>query len=106
SRCWTVRDVRKGIFLLKALAEDHTPLLLNTMSADWQMRLFPNANLPDDPNTDRAVLRQLLSEGLRVPTATIDVQIDRNGPSMKTEQIKETADPEKRAKYGPQARYT
>lgn len=101
-----MREVRKAIFLLKAHSEEGVPLLLNTLSADWHIRLFPNANVPDDPSSDNSVLRQLLGERLRISPESVELQLDRQDTSMSTEQIKETADPEKRAKYGPLARYT
>lgn len=100
-----MRQVNKVIFLLKADSEDGTPLLLNTLSADWRMSLFINSSLPKGPGGDAFLLKCNLSKRLNVSVDDIHLSFNPTDGSMKSSIEKETADKEKRAKYGPKALY-
>lgn len=100
-----MRQVNKAIFLIKACSSDGTPLLLNYLSADWEISLFPNTNLPKLETQDIEILTNLLSARIDVPEEQMYLDFDRNDQSMRTSRAKETGDKEKREKYGPFAQY-
>jgi TIR domain-containing protein len=100
-----LRQVNKVIFLLKAFSGDGTPLLLNTLSADWKMSLFINSSLPEGTGGDAILLKRNLSGRLNVSVDDIHLSFNPTDGSMKSSVEKETADKEKRAKYGSKALY-
>ena len=102
----TLRQVNKVLFLVKALADDGSALLLNTVSADWKTSLFVNATIPDRPEVDHQVLTGLLGQRLAVPPEALHLTFDRHDETMITREIKESGDKEKERLYGPRAHYT
>lgn len=100
-----MRDVSKVIFLIKAVADDGTALLLTTFSADWKTSLFPSATLPSESGNSTVHLRLLLSQRLRVPEKSIHLRIDPSDDTMKSHTQKVTGDKQKRQRHGTFARY-
>jgi CHAT domain len=101
----TMRRVEKAICLMKARRTDATPVLLTYKSDDWRMSLFPNTNLPREAIDDVSTITSLLSERIGVAPSELTIRFDRRDASRVSRMVKLTADPQKAAKYGPEAEY-
>lgn len=100
-----VRQVQKIICLVKACREDGTPLLLTYKSPDWRINLFINLPLPEVEGAEFKLIKQLLASRLSIAMQSIEVFFNRNNDKYISKSLKETADREKAAKYGPVAQY-
>ncbi len=100
-----MRRVEKAICILRATRVDATPLLLTYKSDDWGMSLFPNVNLAPESKDDNRIISALLAERLGINPSQVTLTFDRFNAAASTRTVKQTADPQKAAKYGSDAEY-
>src|SRR5262245_27243320 len=101
-----VRRVNKFIIFIKATRKDGASVLLNYMSEDWRMTLFPNCPVPDLAGGDNGHIAEVLSKRFGMSRNQIEVNVDRHDALRRTVVEKPTNDPEKAKKYGSTAIYT
>ena len=94
-----MRQVNKVICLIKAKLKCGKVVLLNYISADWNIPLFININLPNNPNDDVNEITTKLAARLSLQSTSIEVKFDRSDEEMKTSCVKETKDNEKHELY-------
>ena len=79
-----LRKVEKVICLVKAIDSQGVPVLLNYMSPDWRMSLFPNINPPERQEDDFPTITSLFAERIgsrRDCIRIISLRSDLGAPS-------------------------